>query len=68
MKPEILIILKKRFSSFLWRSGAVFAVGLLDFAAENLGLFNLPTSVVVLIGLVLGEITKLINSNLKQIK
>lgn len=59
--PENKVVLKKRFASFAWRTGDMLAVALLDFAATNLELFDLPPLVVVIAGLVLGEITKHLN-------
>lgn len=58
MDKELLI---KRFKSFLWRLGAVVAVALISFLAENIGLFGLPLQAQVIAGLVLGEITKALN-------
>ena len=58
---EVLI---KRFKSFVWRSAVVGLVVALDFISTNLGLFDLPSAIVVTAGLVLGEISKYINSYL----
>jgi len=68
LSPESKKVLRKRFNSFLWRIGAVTAIAAVDFAAENLGLFNLPMSVAVFLGLILGELTKFIRTNLPAIK
>lgn len=68
LSPESKIVLLKRFKSFLWRTSAIVVIMGLDFAAQNLSLFNLPMSVVVLIGLVLGELTKFIRVNLPAMK
>lgn len=58
---EILI---KRLKSFLWRSAMMLSVVALDFVSTNLGLFNISTEVSVVAGLVLGEVSKYLNSNL----
>lgn len=53
----------KRLKSFLWQAGCVGALAGVDWAAKNLGLFNLPEFVTVGLGLVLSQITKWLNSN-----
>jgi len=54
--------LVRRFKSFVWRLGAVIAVASANFLAENLGLFGLSTQVQIVLGLILGEVTKFLNS------
>ena len=56
------IELKKRFQSFAWRVGAVTLVALLNAVAANLEVLELPIWAVGMLGLVLGEITKLLNN------
>lgn len=51
----------KRFIALLWHAGTMVLVLLVDFIADNLGLFNLPDQVAVTIGLVLAQITKWLN-------
>ena len=65
MNEENKTILIKRVKSFAWRFGMLFVVGAVDFAAENLGLFKLSNEVVVVLGLILGELSKHI-SNLSK--
>jgi len=55
--------LQKRIKSFLWRGGAVATVAFLAFITKNIGEFDLPDYAVVVVGLVIGEITKYLNSN-----
>lgn len=43
-------------------------VAILNFIAGEAGLFELPNSVIVIIGLIVGEISKYYNVNLKQLK
>lgn len=58
MSEETKQLLLKRLKSFLWRAGVLFALAGVNFTMENLGLLNLPTWVVGLIGLLAGEGTK----------
>jgi len=62
ISPENKIILIKRSKSFLWRIGMLAVAGAVDFAAVNLDLFDLPPVTVVIAGLVLGEISKYLNT------
>lgn len=64
MTPETKAVLVARFKSLAWRVAGVAAVLLLNFIADNIGLFNLSPMIVTLIGLVVGELTKFVNSNL----
>lgn len=61
-------ILVKRTKSFLWRLGGVSAVAILNFIADQIGLFDLPILVVGIIGLVIGEVTKYLNVNLPKLR
>lgn len=65
MTPEEKAFLKeqlvKRLKSFAWRAGSMLAVTLVDFVAQNLGLFHLPPQWTVTLGLALGELTKFLN-------
>lgn len=60
MNKEELI---KRLKSFAWRSLVVFLLGLITWLLGLLPELNLPEVAVVLIGLVLNEATKWLNSN-----
>ncbi len=60
--------IKNRVKSFIWRLGGVMAIAGLDWVANNLGLFNLDPMWITIIGLVVGEGTKFINSNLPKIE
>lgn len=59
---------KKRLESFLWRTTMMVLAVFVSFAMENLGMLNLDPVVVTVIGLVLGEVSKFLNTNLKTIK
>lgn len=65
MTPENKIIFNKRFRSFLWRLGGIIAVAILNLIADTIGLFDLAPSAVVVVGLIVGEITKYVNTNRK---
>ena len=56
------VLLSNRFKSFYWRAGAMMAIALLNAIIENLSSFGLSTELVVLLGLILGEITKVLNN------
>ena len=60
--------LKKRLKSFGWRLGGMVAAAVVAFLAANLELFELPPEVTVIVGLVLGEITKSLNNRFGSIK
>jgi len=55
-------ILINRTKSFLWRLGGFIAVGIVGFVAKNLDLFALSPQVTVVAGLLLGELTKFLNT------
>ncbi len=54
--------LKKRLISFLWRFGGMAVIAILAFISSNLDLVKLSPEVVALIGLVINEITKSLNT------
>lgn len=62
MTEESKTILIKRLKSFGWRLAGMLAVAILDFASANIGLFNLPNEMTVVIGLIVGELTKYLNT------
>lgn len=59
-------VLINRLKSFAWREGALISIALLGFVAENIGLWGFSVQVETLavgtITLVVGEITKFLNS------
>lgn len=62
MSPEAKLTLITRSKALAWAVGTMVAPVLVDFVSNNLSLFDLPTWVVVGIGLVLAQITKYLNS------
>lgn len=55
----------KRAKSFLWRGGMMTLAFALGWTAENIGFLELDPSITVIIGLVLGEVSKALNSGAK---
>ena len=68
ISPASKIILLRRFKSLAWRAGAMLAIMLVDWTIQNLGLFDMPNSVSIVLGLMLGELSKFLNTNLKELK
>jgi len=68
MTKENKEVLVKRLKSFLWRLGAYVAVAVIGFLINNLELVNLPPTVVAVVALILGEITKYIKVNLPELR
>ena len=56
-------ILIKRIKSLAWGLGMMSLAALVNFLATNLNLFNMPTELTVIIGLVLAQISKTLNSD-----
>jgi hypothetical protein len=56
-------LLLKRIKSFLWRLCSVMLVAGLSWISQNITGFGLPDWAVAGVGLLIGEITKWINSN-----
>ncbi len=63
-KKQLIDQLWKRIQSFLWRAVMMLAALIVQFAIDNLTQFQLSPQLTVLIGLVLGEISKWINTGL----
>ena len=53
--------LKKRIKSFSWRLGGMCVASVLAFIIDNATLFEIPTYMVILLGLLAGEISKYLN-------
>lgn len=62
MSQETKTIFVTRVKSFLWRLAGMIGVAVLGFIGDNLGLFNLNPQVAVVLGLVVGEVTKWLNT------
>jgi len=55
-------ILKKRLMSLAWRVGTMVSAVVVAFISNNIGLIELPVWVIGLVGLILAEITKWLNT------
>jgi len=55
--------LKNRLKSFGWRLGMMVAAVIVDQLLVELSLFDLGTSTTVILGLVLGEVSKYLNAS-----
>lgn len=53
---------KKRFISFLWSLGGMAVAAVLAFLADNLNLLHVPEPVIVMLGLVIAQTTKIANN------
>ena len=60
--------LKSRVKSFLWRLAGMVGVAALNFLVTNAGLLNLSPTVVTILGLAAGEVTKYFRMNVPEIK
>lgn len=54
--------LTKRLKGLGWSVGMMLTALVVDFLIKNLGLFNMPTEVTVVLGLVLAQISKYLNT------
>ena len=61
MSQILDVLLSPRFTSFYWRAGAMVGAGFLSLVSESLELFQLGPTLTLILGLVLGEITKSLN-------
>lgn len=66
MKTEIKTQFIKRLKSFGWRIAMMFAAFIVTFAINNLASFNLSGEVAVVAGLILGEVSKFLNTKIAE--
>ncbi len=57
---------KNRLKSFAWRLGGMIAAMSLSFLLDNLGILGLSLNVQVVLGLIIGELTKWLNNRYAQ--
>ena len=62
------LFLNNRMKSFYWRSGMMFIAAFLDIAVETLTTLAIPTEVVVILGLIFGEVSKYIRNRIVEDK
>lgn len=55
-------VLKSRLKSFAWRLGMMVAAAVVAFLMDNLQLLDLGPTITVVLGLVLGEVSKYLNT------
>lgn len=65
MNEENKALLLKRAKSFGWRLGMMVGAAVVAFVMDNLGLLNMPEQAVIVAGLILGEVSKWLNSQAK---
>ena len=58
----------KKLKSLGWRAGMMVLSMVIAFLIENLSALTLPPQVTVVLGLILGEVSKIINKNLQGLK
>ena len=58
----------KRLKSLAWRAGGMLIVVILDWIGTTINLFDVNPAIVVMIGLILGEVTKFVKSNWPEIQ
>lgn len=62
LSPESKVVLFVRIKSLCWSLGTMIVPVFVDFFATNLSLFNLPSWLVVILGLALAQVTKYLNT------
>ena len=60
------ITLKKRLLSLAWRAGMMILAGGIAYLAKNLNVLDLSPETTVFIGLILGEISKYLNTPVQK--
>lgn len=65
MNTEILV---KRLKSLAWRIGMMTLAMAVAFALDNLSEFNLSPQLTIILGLVLGEVSKWLNVDIRSDK
>jgi hypothetical protein len=59
--------LHKRIKSFAWRTGMMVLAVTIDFVLQNLASFSFSPQTTVVVGLILGEVSKYFNSRYPQV-
>lgn len=65
-KEELKEQFIKRLKSFGWRIAMMFAAFIVTFVINNLASFNLSGEVAVVAGLLLGEVSKFLNTKISE--
>lgn len=61
-------IIISRLKSFAWRLGGYIVVALLAWILDTLKVLEVSPTIITVVALIVGEITKFINANLPEIK
>ena len=61
-------IIIARLKSFAWRLGGYIVVALLAFLLDTLKVLEVSPTIIAVVALIVGEVTKFININLPEIK
>lgn len=56
------VLLSPRFKSFYWRTGMMALAGFLAILADSLEMFQLSGTMIAMLGLILGEISKAVTN------
>ena len=59
--------LEKRIASFAWRTVMMMFAGILDMIVQDISIFNMPNNYTIIVGLVLGEISKQIANHYRKL-
>ena len=60
------IELKNRLKSFIWRLGGMIVISGIGFLVDNETALQIPTWLIVVLGLVGGEVTKFVNNKYSE--
>ena len=58
--------LDNRIKSLLWRAAMMAIVAGIDVVLQELTMFNMPDAVTLILGLVLGEVSKFLNNKYRK--
>lgn len=61
-------VIINRLKSFAWRLGGYIVVALLAWVLDTLKVLEVSPTIVAVVALIVGEITKFINANIPEIK
>lgn len=59
------VLSNKRFKAFYWSSAMMIGAGFVDLLLQSLAEFNLPNLATTVLGLILAQVSKYLNSEIK---
>jgi len=65
MQNIVAVLVSPRFKSFYWRTGMMVLAGLISFLSASIADFHFTPQVTIILGLILGEISKDLNDMLQ---